>query len=154
MAAVEGAAAPPVSADKQLTIVNWQLSMDNCFMRRFQLEKLDERTYKFALRVIKMVNALPNTKVSEVLGRQVLRSATSVGANVEEALGAISKREFIQKMSIAAKEARETHYWLRLIRDAGLLSANQLNPLIQEALEIKMILSKTVKTSKERYGKK
>lgn len=118
------------------------------------MEKLDERTYKFALRVIKMVNALPNTKVSEVLGRQVLRSATSVGANVEEALGAISKREFIQKMSIAAKEARETHYWLRLIRDAGLLSADQLNPLIQEALEIKMILSKTVKTSKERYGKK
>lgn len=118
------------------------------------MEKLDERTYKFALRVIKMVNALPNTKVSEVVGRQVLRSATSVGANVEEALGAISKREFIQKMSIAAKEARETHYWLRLIRDAGLLSADQLNPLIQEALEIKMILSKTVKTSKERYGKK
>lgn len=71
----------------------------------------------------------------------------------EEAIGAISKREFIQKMSIAAKEARETHYWLRLIRDAGLLSASQLDPLIQEALEIKIILAKTVKTSKERYGK-
>ncbi|MBM3128790.1 MAG: four helix bundle protein [Chloroflexi bacterium] len=107
------------------------------------MEKLDERTYKFALRVIKMVNALPNTKTSDVLGHQVLRSATSIGANVEEALGAISKREFIQKMSIAVKEARETHYWLRLIRDAGILSADQLNPLIQEALEIKMILSKT-----------
>jgi four helix bundle protein len=117
------------------------------------MEKLDERTYKFALRVIKTVNALPNTKTGDVLGHQVLRSATSIGANVEEALGAISKREFIQKMSIAAKEARETHYWLRLIRDAGLLSVLQLDPLIQEALEIKMILSKTVKTSKERYGK-
>ncbi len=118
------------------------------------MEKLDERTYKFALRVIKMVDSLPNTKNGDVLGRQVLRSATSIGANVEEAIGAISKREFIQKMSIATKESRETHYWLRLIRDAGLVSAAQLNPLIQEALEIKMILSKTVKTSKERYGKK
>ena len=127
--------------------------MDN-WQQEVSMEKLDERTYKFVLRVIKMVDSLPNTKNGDVLGRQVLRSATSIGANVEEAIGAISKREFIQKMSIATKESRETHYWLRLIRDAGLVSAAQLNPLIQEALEIKMILSKTVKTSKERYGKK
>ncbi len=118
------------------------------------MEKLDERTYNFALRIAKMVSSLPKTSFADVMGRQVLRSGTSIGANVEEALGAISKREFIQKMSIAAKEARETHYWLRLIRDSGLVSSNRINDLIQEALEIKMILSKTVKTSKERYGKK
>ena len=117
------------------------------------MEKLDERTYKFGLRIIKLVTSLPDTSIAEVLGRQVLRLGTSVGANVEEALGAISKREFIQKMGIAAKEARETHYWLRMIRDTGLISSVRIEPLIQESLEIKMILSKTVKTSRERYGK-
>lgn len=113
------------------------------------MEKIDERTFKFALRVIKMVVALPKSTASDVLGRQVLRSATSVGANVEEAIGAISRKEFAQKMSIALKEARETHYWLRLIRDAGLIPAKRIDALIQESLEIKMILSKTVKTSKQ-----
>ncbi len=117
------------------------------------MEKLDERTYKFALRVIKLVGALPKNSIGDTLGRQVLGSGTSIGANVEEALGAISKREFIQKMSIAAKEARETHYWLRLIRDSALVSSQRVESLIQEALEIKMILSKTVKTSKERYAR-
>lgn len=96
-----------------------------------------------------MVVALPKSTASDVLGRQVLRSATSVGANVEEAIGAISRKEFAQKMSIALKEARETHYWLRLIRDAGLIPAKRIDALIQESLEIKMILSKTVKTSKQ-----
>ncbi len=118
------------------------------------MEKLEERTYKFALRVVSMIDCLPRSQVSQVLGRQVLRSATSIGANVEEAVGAVSKAEFIQKMSIAAKEARETHYWLRLLCDANVLVSSRIEPLIQESLEIKMVLSKTVKTSKERYGKK
>ncbi len=118
------------------------------------MEKLDERTYKFALRIIKAVFALPENQAAQILGRQVLRAGTSIGANVEEALGAISKPEFIQKMGIAAKESRETHYWLRLIRDAGLVECARIEPLVQESLEIRMVLSKTVKTSKLRYGKK
>ncbi len=115
------------------------------------MDTFDERTYRFSLRIVKMVSALPRNGIGRILGRQVLRSGTSIGANVEEANGAISKREFVQKMSIAAKESRETHYWLRLIRDAELLSSKGIDPLIQESLEIKMVLSKSVKTSKARY---
>jgi len=113
------------------------------------VEKLDERTYKFALRVIKLVSSLPRTAISEVLGRQVLRSGTSIGANVEEAFGATSKREFTYKLNIAFKEAKETHYWLRLIRDVGLVPAKRIDLLIQEALEIKLILAKSIVTSQQ-----
>jgi four helix bundle protein len=113
------------------------------------MEKLDERTYKFALRTLKLVDALSRTMKGEVLGRQVLRSGTSVGANVEEAYAASSKRDFTNKMSIALKEARETHFWLRLIRDSGLVSAGRIDPLVQEAFEIKLILGKTVATSRK-----
>lgn len=113
------------------------------------MEKLDERTYRFALRIVKLVSALPHTMEGEVLGRQVLRSGTSIGANIEEAYGGSSKRDFTNKMSTAFKEARETHFWLRLIRDAGLIPAKRIEPLVQEALEIKLILAKTVVTSRK-----
>ncbi len=116
------------------------------------MEKLDERSYKFALRILKLVDALPHATKSEILGRQVLRSGTSIGANVEEAYAASSKRDFTNKMSIALKEARETHFWLRLIRDDGLVSTARIETLIQEALEIKLILGKTVTTSKKSKG--
>jgi len=117
------------------------------------VEKLDERTYKFALRVIKLVSSLPHTPTGEVLGRQVLRSGTSVGANVEEAFGATSKREFTYKLNIAFKEAKETHYWLRLIRDAGVVPAKRIDLLLQEALEIKLILAKSIVTSQQSKAK-
>jgi len=113
------------------------------------MERIDERTYKFALRVIKLVLSLSHTPAADVLGKQVLCSGTSIGANVKEAYAAVSSREFSQKMSIALKEARETHYWLRLIKDAELVAANRIDSLIQKALEIKLILAKTVLTSKK-----
>jgi four helix bundle protein len=114
-----------------------------------QPEPIEERTYRFALRVVKVVRALPTDASAVVLGRQLLRAATSIGANVEEAIGASSKRDFTNKMAIASKEARETHYWLRLVRDAGILGEELLVPIIQESLELKKILSATVKTSRE-----
>jgi four helix bundle protein len=113
------------------------------------MEKLDERTYKFALRILKLVGALPRTMKGETIGRQVLRSGTSVGANVEEAYGGSSKKDFANKMATALKEARESHYWLRLIRDDGMIQTKRIAPLVQEALEIKLILGKTVTTSKK-----
>jgi four helix bundle protein len=113
------------------------------------LEPIEERTYRFALRVIKLVDSLPPNAAAGVLGRQLLRAATSIGAKVEEAIGAPSKRDFTNKMTIALKEARETHYWLRLIRDAGILNEERLGPIVQEALEIKKILSVTVKTARK-----
>lgn len=112
--------------------------------------KIEDRTYQFALRVIRMTGALPDDYASQAIGRQVLRSGTSIGANVEEAIGASSKRDFANKMAIATKEARETHYWLRLIKDSQLIPAERIEPLIQEALEIKKILSKTVSTARQR----
>ena len=113
------------------------------------MEKIDERTYKFALRILKLVDALPHSTKGETLARQVLRSGTSIGANVEEAYGGSSKKDFANKMATALKEARETHFWLRLIRDDGMIPSKQIEPLIQEALEIKLILGKTVSTSKK-----
>ncbi len=113
------------------------------------MQKLDERTYNFALRIVRLVSALPRTVEGEILGRQVLRCGTSIGANVEEAYGGCSQRDFTNKMSIALKESRESHIWLRLIRDAKLVSTNRIAPLVQEAQEIKLILAKTVITSKK-----
>jgi four helix bundle protein len=118
-----------------------------------ELVPIEERTYQFALRVVKLVAALPQGVAAAVLGRQLLRAATSIGANVEEAIGAPSKRDFTNKMTIALKEARETHYWLRLIRDAGMLDEARMAPIVQEALELKKILSVTVKTSRENPGR-
>lgn len=113
------------------------------------VERIEDRTYKFALRIIRLVHALPKDYASRAVGQQVLRSGTGIGANVEEAIGASTKKDFVNKMAIATKEARETHYWLRLIRDAKMLEAKRIESLIQEALEIKKILSKTVSTARK-----
>lgn len=113
------------------------------------MEKLDERTFKFAVRIVKFVRELPRTTDGRELGRQVLRSGTSIGANVEEAYGTPTKPDFANKMATALKEARETHYWLRLIRESGLVPPQRINSLIQEALEFKLILHQTVKTSRK-----
>jgi four helix bundle protein len=78
-----------------------------------------ERTFQFAVRVVSLVKSLPRTPEAQELGRQLLRSGTSIGANVQEADGAESKRDFVHKMSIARKEARETCYWLRLLQVSG-----------------------------------
>lgn len=111
--------------------------------------KIEDRAYDFALRIVRMAQALPEIYVSQSIGRQVLRSGTSIGANVEEAIGAASKRDFANKMTIARKEARETHYWLRLIRDSKMIPASRIDPLIQEALELAKILSKIVSTTRK-----
>jgi four helix bundle protein len=113
------------------------------------IEKIEDRTYKFALRIVRLARALPKDYAGRAMGRQVLRSGTSIGANVEEAIGGSSKRDFLSKMSIASKEARETHHWLRLLRDSETVTANQLGSMIQEALEIKKILAKTVSTTRK-----
>lgn len=111
-------------------------------------ERIEERTYKFALRIVRLARAMPEDYSTQVMGRQVLRSGTSIGANVEEAIGASSKKDFANKMAIAVKEARETHYWLRLVRDSDIIKTDLIAPLVQESLELKKILSKTVSTAR------
>lgn len=110
-----------------------------------------ERTYKLALQIVNLVRTLPKETAGFELGKQLIRSGTSIAANVEEAQGGFSKEDFIYKMNTALKEARETNLWLRLIRDSGLLrSCKELEELIQESLEIKNILATIVKSSKRK----
>lgn len=86
---------------------------------------LREKSYSFALRTIKLYRYLSEEYKEYVLSKQILRSGTSIGANIEEALQGQSKADFIHKLSLALKEAFETNYWLRLLRDSELLKENQ-----------------------------
>jgi four helix bundle protein len=113
-------------------------------------DELRARTRAFALRVIKMAQALPKNSVADVLGRQVLRSATSVGANYRAACRARTGPNFLHKLSIVVEEADETVYWLELIRDAGLVSPRRLASLTDEAEQILKIMSASLKTAQRR----
>lgn len=113
--------------------------------------KITERTFNFAVRVVKLCKFLERQdRVSRTLANQLLRSGTSIGANVEEAQAGQSKADFIAKMSIARKEARETHYWLRLLKKSEIVPESQLSEIVQEADEIIRILTAIVKTSQTR----
>ena len=112
-------------------------------------EDLRLRTKKFALRIIKMFVALPKTEVALVLGRQVLRSGTSVGANYREAYRARSGAEFISKVGDCLKELEETSYWLELLVDSKLVVADKLSARRQECDELTAIFVTILKRSKE-----
>jgi four helix bundle protein len=107
-----------------------------------------KKSYDFAIRVVKLYKHLSLEKREFVLSKQVLKSGTSVGANVEEAIGAVSKKDFKAKMSIAYKEARETDYWLRLLHDTEYIEANAFNSIRENCSEILKILYSIVKSSK------
>jgi len=101
---------------------------------------IQERTFKFGVRIIKFVDKLPRTLSATELGKQLLRSGTSIAANMEEANGAESKSDFIHKVSIAYKEARETRTWLGMIKAAILPNAAEVTDLHTECDEIVRIL--------------
>jgi four helix bundle protein len=109
---------------------------------------LRERTKSFALRVIKLVSALPRNQVARTLGNQVLRSATSVGANYRESLRGRSRAEFLAKLDIALQEMDETCYWLELIQEADLVSKKRLGQLMDEASQLLAILAAASRTTK------
>ena len=106
-----------------------------------------KKSYDFALRIVKMYQHLSVDKKEFVLSKQVLRSGTSIGANVEEAIGGISKADFKAKMSIAYKEARETDYWLRLLRDAGYIENGAFSSIKTDCDELLKIFFSIVKSS-------
>jgi four helix bundle protein len=106
------------------------------------------RTKEFALRIIRMYAALPKTTEAQVLGKQVLRSGTSVGANYREAYRARSKAEFIAKAGDCLREIEETAYWLELIVEGGIVPAGKLAPLRQETDELIAIFVTIVKKAK------
>ena len=107
---------------------------------------IKDKTYQFALQIIKYYQEMLRQN-EFVLSKQFLRSGTSIGANVEEAIAAQSRKDFISKMAISSKEARETNYWLRLFRDSKLFGNIDFADLIHESEEIIKILSSIVKTT-------
>lgn len=108
------------------------------------------KSYAFALRAISLHNFLVNKKKEFVLSKQVMRSGTSIGANVEEAIGGLTKKDFTAKMSIAYKEARETHYWVRLLRDSSFISEKESVSLLGDLDEMLKIIGTIIKTSKNK----
>ncbi len=106
-------------------------------------QELKQRTKKFALRVIKLVESLPKSKSGHVIGSQLLRAGTAVGANYRAACRSRSKAEFIAKIGIVVEEADESAFWLELIIDSGLMSVKLLDSLLQEANELTAIMFKT-----------
>ena len=109
------------------------------------------KSYAFALTVIKLYKYLINEKKEFVLSRQILRSGTSIGANVNEAISGQSKRDFVHKLSIGLKEARETLYWLNLIKDSDYLPEDSFNQMNGDCSEIIKILTSIILTTKARY---
>ena len=111
--------------------------------------KIAERSFHFSLLILKLYQKLEGDSIGRILGKQMLRSGTSIGANVHEAQGGQSKADFISKMSIAYKEARETVYWLRLIQATELISPAQISELADESSQSTKILSSILLTSKK-----
>ncbi len=109
---------------------------------------IQEKSFKFALSIISLYKHLQNER-EYIISKQLLRSSTSIGANVEEAIAGQSRKDFINKLSISLKEARETRYWLRLLQESELTSID-VSEYQKEALEIVNILSAIVKTTKSR----
>lgn len=109
---------------------------------------VQELSYKFSLRIIRLYQHLQKQKADLVLPRQLLRSGTSIGANVEEAIGALSRADFLARIGIAYKEARETHYWIRLLKDTGIIEGEAAESLLVDAERLKKTLAKIQKTTR------
>jgi four helix bundle protein len=107
-----------------------------------------DKSYKFALRIISLYKHLNFEKKEYELVKQLLRSGTSIGANIQESSGAQSKKDFIAKLHIALKEAKETHYWLRLLKDSSIIESNLANSFIKDSEELITILVAILNTSK------
>jgi four helix bundle protein len=110
---------------------------------------LEQRTKRFALDVIKFMSSLPRTREADVLSRQLLRSATSIGANYREANRGVSRADFANKIGIVQKEAAETQYWLELLIESGTSRASIAGDLLKEASELLAIFTAIGRKLKE-----
>jgi four helix bundle protein len=110
---------------------------------------LKDKSFAFALRVVKLVSFLNSKKNEYVLGKQVLRSGTAIGALVSEAEFAQSKPDFVNKLSIALKEANETYYWLRLLHEGGFITRIMYESIQPQSKELIKLLVTSIKTTKE-----
>jgi len=110
---------------------------------------VSNKAFAFAVDIVNIVRQLQKQHREYVLSRQLLRSGTGIGANIEEALAGQSRRDFIAKMSIASKETRESAYWLRLLRETGYLNADMATSIESDCRELRNMLTAIVKTSQE-----
>ena len=108
-----------------------------------------DKSYKFAVRIVKACQYLVKEKKEYVLSRQLLKSGTSIGANIEEAIGGQSRRDFFAKLTISYKEARETRYWIKLLRDTEYFDITTADSLLKDINELLKILSRILKTMKD-----
>ena len=108
-------------------------------MEKYNL--IQDKSYKFALRIVKMYKYLVDEKKDFIISRQILRCGTSIGANIEESIGAQSKKDFFAKLTIAYKEARETHFWIRLLSDSNFISTKVSKSLLDDCVELLKIIT-------------
>ena len=111
-----------------------------------------EKSYAFAIKIVKLYQHMISEKKEYVLSKQVLRSGTSIGANIEEALGAQSSKDFANKISVAYKEARETRYWIRLLHDSDILEEKRAVPALADVEELIKIIGSIQKTMYEKIN--
>lgn len=111
---------------------------------------IQQKTFAFAIRIVNVYKHLKNEKKEFVLSKQLLRSGTSIGANIEESIGGQSNKDFLSKISIAYKEARETVYWLKLLQATDYLSLQEAESLLSDAEEMCKIIGKIQLTIKNR----
>ncbi|MBP9719347.1 MAG: four helix bundle protein [Candidatus Levybacteria bacterium] len=109
---------------------------------------VQQKSYQFAISIVQLYKYLTQIKKEYVLSKQVLRSGTAIGANIEEAIGGQSRKDFISKLSIAYKEARETVYWLRLLHDTNYLNQKEFDSLLDSSNELIRIIGKIQTTTK------
>lgn len=120
---------------------SWSIMADNIIV---------DKSKRFALRVIRLYKHLIENKKEYVLSKQLLRCGTSIGANVREAINAMSKREFIAKMNISLKESAEAEYWLELLHESDYISTKEFTSIYADCSEIKAILSSIIKSANKR----
>ena len=111
-------------------------------------DEVKRRTRDFAIRVVRLVESLPKTRSADVIGKQLLRSGTSVGANYRASCRARSQADFIAKMGIVEEEADETIYWIELLIDAGLMKRERVAGLLDEANQIVALVVSSIKTAR------
>jgi four helix bundle protein len=113
-------------------------------------EKLRDRTKEFAIRIIHLFQALPSTKEAQVIGNQLLRCGTAVGANYRSACHARSRADFISKIGIVTEEADECVFWVELLSDLGIVKKEKLHELLQEARDLTAIFNASRQTAKRK----
>ena len=109
---------------------------------------VQEKSYAFALRIVRVYKYLADEKKEFVLSKQLLRCGTSIGANIEEAIGGQTQKDFFAKLNISYKEARETMYWLRLLKDSSILNIQESDSLMVDCDELLKIIGSIIKTMK------